>query len=204
MLSLSGVAKRYGQVTVLRHVTMVVAPGEVVAVSGRNGCGKSTLLRIAAGLVAPSGGVVDARPARFAVVPDRFTPPERMTARSYLRHHGRMRALDPTSADRRAELLAERLGVAPGLDAELRRLSQGNARKVQIAQAFLAPLDLVLLDEAVGVLDDEGRAAVCDLVDEAAAAGAAVLRTDPAGAASHASRRLSLADGALEYDRSSS
>jgi ABC-type multidrug transport system ATPase subunit len=127
-----------------------------------------------------------------------------MTARSYLRHHGRMRGLDPTNADHRAELLAERLGVTPGLDADVRRLSQGNARKVHIAQAFLAPVGLVLLDEAVGVLDDEGCAAVGDLVDEAAAGGAAVLRTDPAGVATRASRRLTLADGALEYDRSTS
>jgi ABC-2 type transport system ATP-binding protein len=127
-----------------------------------------------------------------------------MTARSYLRHHGRMRGLDATSAERRADELADRLGVVPGLDTDLARLSQGNARKVQIAQAFLAPVGLLLLDEAVGVLDDEGCAAVDDLVEQAAAGGSAVLRADPAGVATRASRRLTLASGALEYDRSTS
>jgi ABC-type multidrug transport system ATPase subunit len=204
VLSFDAVGKRYGRVDVLRGVTLTVAAGEVVAVSGRNGCGKSTLLRIAAGLAAPSSGRVSARPSRWAIVPDRFSPPERMTALSYLRHHGRMRGLDPRSAGQRAELLAERLGVLPGLEAELARLSQGNARKVQIAQAFLAPVDLVLLDEAVGALDEEGTVTVDQLVEEAAARGAAVLRTDPDAVPTRATRRLTLAGGVLEHDRSAS
>jgi ABC-type multidrug transport system ATPase subunit len=126
---------------VLRDVTLTVEPGEVVAVSGRNGCGKSTLLRVAAGLAAPSYGEVQ-RPRRYGVVPDRFTPPDRMTGRAYLRHHGRMRGLDDAAADQRSEELSERFGLVPGLDTDLSRLSQGNARKVQLAQAFMVPVAL--------------------------------------------------------------
>ena len=203
VVTLDRVDKRYGRVVVLREVTLHVAPGEVVAVSGRNGCGKSTLLHIAAGLVAPSRGRVVARPAQFAVLPDRFTPPDRMSGRSYLRHHGRMRGLDAVSAVRRAERLAEQLGLVPGLDAPLDRLSQGNARKVQIAQAFIGPVQLLLLDEAAGALDEQGARAVEDLVEEAAGQGAAVLRTDPAGVPTRAHRRLTLTEGALEHAGSS-
>ncbi len=197
-LQLHRVGKSYRRAAaVLRDVTLEVEPGEVVSVSGSNGCGKSTLLGIAAGLVAPTYGAA-LRPARMALVPDRFTPPQRMTARSYLRHHARMRGLDSRTAERRSVELTERLAVAPGLDVELSRLSQGNARKVQVAQAFLAPTGLVLLDEVAGVLDERGVAAVDELVDEAASAGAAVMRTDPTGVPVRAARHLRLRDGVLE------
>ena len=197
-LQLLEVGKSYRRAApVLRHVTLEVAPGEVVSVGGANGCGKSTLLRIAAGLAAPSYGVV-VRAARFALVPDRFTPPQRMTARRYLQHHGRMRGLDAREAERRSDELASQLAVAPGLDVELTRLSQGNARKVQVAQAFLAPTALVLLDEANGLLDERGVTAVEELVGEAAHGGAAVVRTDPSGVPVSAARHLQLRDGVLE------
>ena len=200
-LQLLEVGKSYRRAApVLHHVTLEVEPGEVVSVSGANGCGKSTLLRIAAGLAAPSYGAV-VRAARFALVPDRFTPPARMTGRRYLQHHARMRGLDAQAAERRCDELATRLAIAPGLDVELSRLSQGNARKVQVAQAFLAPTSLVLLDEAAGLLDERGVAAVDELVGEAARAGAAVVRTDPSGVSVPAARHLQLHEGALELER---
>ena len=197
-LQLLRVGKSYRQsAPVLRDVTLTIEPGEVVSVSGANGCGKSTLLRLAAGLVAPTYGVARRAP-RTALVPDRFSPPPRMTGRSYLRHHARMRGLEPRPAERRASELAERLGVYPGLDVDLDRLSQGNARKVQVAQAFLAPDGLVLLDEVAGVLDEGGLAAVDALVDEAARDGAAVLRTDPSGVPVQAATYFRLIGGSLE------
>jgi ABC-2 type transport system ATP-binding protein len=197
-LKLLQVQKRYRHAApVLRDVTLEVSPGEVVSISGANGCGKSTLLRIAAGLVAPTGGVAS-RPDRWALVPDRFMAPAGMAGRAYLRHHARMRGLEPREAERRAAELTSRLGVAPGLDVELSRLSQGNARKVQIAQAFLAPTGLVLLDEVTGALDDRGTSAVDELVDEAARHGAAVVRTDPTGVPVPSARALRMVGGELE------
>ena len=69
---------------------------------------------------------------------------------------------------------------------------------MQVAQAFLAPSGLVLLDEVAGVLDERGVAAVDELVDEAARAGAAVVRTDPTGVPVRATRHLRLLDGVLD------
>ena len=50
--------------TALEHLSLEVAPREVVALIGPNGCGKSTLLRILAGLIAPDAGsvTIDGRP----------------------------------------------------------------------------------------------------------------------------------------------
>jgi branched-chain amino acid transport system ATP-binding protein len=58
LLELRGVSAGYGAVTVLRDVSLSVAPSTVVAVLGPNGAGKTTLLRVATGLVKASSGQV--------------------------------------------------------------------------------------------------------------------------------------------------
>ncbi|CAL9485429.1 putative ABC transporter ATP-binding protein YheS [Nocardiopsis dassonvillei] len=57
-ITLTGVAKRYGDRTVLDRVDLTIAPGERVGVIGDNGSGKSTLLRLLAGEEAPDNGDV--------------------------------------------------------------------------------------------------------------------------------------------------
>ena len=53
-----GITAGYGRTTVLRNVDLVAPAGKVVALLGPNGAGKSTLLKVAAGLLAPTGGTV--------------------------------------------------------------------------------------------------------------------------------------------------
>jgi len=58
LLSVENVSSLYGLTPVLRHVSMHVDAGEVVAVVGANGAGKSTLLRTLTGLVHPTEGEI--------------------------------------------------------------------------------------------------------------------------------------------------
>ena len=46
----------YGRRTVLKNISLTVAPGQIVAVLGENGCGKTTLLRAIGGAVSVSSG----------------------------------------------------------------------------------------------------------------------------------------------------
>lgn len=58
MLEMVGITAGYGEVTVLRNVTLTVGDGTIVALLGPNGAGKSTLLRTAAGLTRPTSGKI--------------------------------------------------------------------------------------------------------------------------------------------------
>ncbi|WP_247831206.1 ABC transporter ATP-binding protein [Bradyrhizobium sp. 200] len=57
-LLLDGVSKRFGTVTALRQMSLVVEPGALVALLGPSGCGKTTTLRIIAGFEFPDTGMV--------------------------------------------------------------------------------------------------------------------------------------------------
>ena len=64
MLNATGIAKRFGAVTVLEDVGLHLRAGEVHALMGQNGAGKSTLIKILTGVIAPNAGTLtlDGRP----------------------------------------------------------------------------------------------------------------------------------------------
>lgn len=200
-VTLEQVAKRYGwrRPWVVHDVDLELAESALTLLSGANGSGKTTLLRIIAGLTMPSVGTVRGRPRRVAVVPDRFVAPVRMTARAYLCHHGRLRGLTTTQAAERAAELGERLGVVPSLDAAIQDLSKGNAQKIALAQAFLAPVDLLVLDEPRTALDAQAAAGLDELLDAAREAGTTAVLSDPTpGAGYPDAHRYQIAGGQLQ------
>jgi ABC-type multidrug transport system ATPase subunit len=173
------VRKRFGRWSpwVLDAVDLTLESGSTTVVVGANGSGKSTLLRIVAGLTPATSGRVSRSGASIGYAPDRLGARVRMSARVYVEHMARLRGCSPDAArDAMHELFAE-LGLLPGPDAPIRSLSRGNSQKVALTQAFIAPVDLLLLDEPFGGLDAGARAAVSALVGSAAARGAAVVIT---------------------------
>ncbi|WP_424186958.1 ATP-binding cassette domain-containing protein [Actinokineospora sp. G85] len=178
-MQLSGVGKRYGGGrAVLREVDLELVPGEVLAVSGANGSGKSTLLKIIAGISRPTSGRVLGRPRQVGYVPERFPSDERLTARGYLTHMGRLRGMSTRAAAERGVELVERLALAGGVDTHLRKLSKGNLQKVAVAQALMTPPAVLALDEPWSGLDRGAHGVLGQLIDEVAGAGGAVVFTD--------------------------
>ncbi|MFG1644706.1 ABC transporter ATP-binding protein [Amycolatopsis sp. NPDC049252] len=175
MIRLEGVGKRYGRGDfVLHDVDLTVEPARVVGILGTNGSGKSTLLRIMAGVSHATTGTVTGSP-RIGYLPDRFPAGQRMGARAYLRHMGRIRGLTDLSA---IDPLLERLALVGGPTSPLRTLSKGNAQKVGLAQAVLVRPDLLVLDEPWSGLDVATHAILGELVEETRARGASVVFTD--------------------------
>lgn len=102
--------------------------------------------------------------------------------------------------DRSAELL-DRLGMTERSDDPPNGFSKGMRQKASIALAFVRPFGLLLADEPFDGLDPPSRAALDELVDEAAAGGAAiVLATHQLEVVRRASRCLAIDDGRQVYD----
>lgn len=179
MVTLTGVGKQYGRGhAVLTDVDLSVRAGDVVAVVGGNGSGKSTLLRIMAGITVPTTGTRTDIPGSIGYVPERFPANTRMSARSYLRHMGRIRGLSTRKAADRTDELLERLKLEPGPDFAIRDLSKGNAQKVAVAQSVITLPGLLILDEPWSGLDSSAHGALSELIAETAVAGSAVVFTD--------------------------
>ena len=72
-VEISGLSKRFGEVTVLQPTDLTIEQGEFVVLVGPSGCGKSTLLRMIAGLEVPSAGrvVIGGRDVTEAAPSDR-------------------------------------------------------------------------------------------------------------------------------------
>jgi ABC-type Mn2+/Zn2+ transport system ATPase subunit len=180
-LVLAGVRKRFsrGGRWVLDGIDLTAGPGQLTLITGGNGSGKSTLLRIMAGASRAGRGDVQRPPGAAAYVPERLPGRLRLTPRQYLAHMGRIRGLGPAQVAARSDELLTRLALAPGPDVPIGTLSRGNAQKAALAQALLAPVRLLVLDEPYGGLDDRALAAAVVLVDEAAAGGAVVVLAAP-------------------------
>jgi ABC-type Mn2+/Zn2+ transport system ATPase subunit len=174
--ALEGVYKRFARRApwVLNGVDLTLRPGTGTFVTGTNGSGKSTLLRIVAGLSRPTRGTAK-RATTASFLPERQPESLRMTGTSYLAHFARMRSLDPLSARSRIRDLLDRLGLEPGPDVPIEELSKGNRQKVLIAQAFLCPVQLIVLDEPLSGLDARAQKAFHRLVADARDTGSAIL-----------------------------
>jgi len=195
-----GLSKRYGLrgAWVLDQVDLDLQPGTLTVVAGANGCGKSTLLRVLAGISHANMGAVVQRPHSVGYVPERLASRMPMTGRAYLGHMGRLHGLEAGYASRRAEQLAGRLALRPGLDAPISSLSKGNRQKVALAQALLAPVGLLLLDEPWSGLDPAAAEGLSLEIASARQQATTVLVTaHRADATAGADRALELVGGEL-------
>jgi len=158
---------RFGDRTVLDHVTWDVGPGDRMAVLGPNGAGKSTLLRLLLGRQPPSDGrVVTGVTVRSALLSqhlDELDPSWRvLEAVEEVGSHvdlGRGRELS-------ASQLCERLGF--GADAQwtpVGELSGGERRRLQLTRLLMTGPNVLLLDEPTNDFDVETLTAVEDLLD---------------------------------------
>ena len=209
LLSVQGLAKRFGATAVFEHVSFTVAPGELVAVLGESGVGKSTLLNCIAGLEPADAGEVRLH--------DKALPWDDETALAHWRrkHLGfvfqafhvlphlsvaqnvalpllLLQRPDPA----RVDALLHSVGLQDLAERAPRTLSGGQLQRVAIARALVHAPPLVLADEPTGNLDATTAERVIELLaQQVRAAGAACLIvTHSAAAAARADRVLHLSE----------
>jgi ABC-2 type transport system ATP-binding protein len=181
LLELQGVEARYGPIVALHGVSLVVEPGEVVALLGANGAGKSTAVSIMLGLRRPDAGRVElygrdprepgARRTIGAVLQDVGFPPGLRVRETV----DLVRAHFPEAASREAVL--ERLDLAGAGERHAGGLSGGQRRRLAVALALAGNPQALFLDEPTAGMDAHGRRSLLDDLARFAADGGAVLLT---------------------------
>ena len=161
-LAAAGVAKSYGDLSVLGQVDLTVAAGEIVAVLGPSGCGKSTLLRVLAGLEAPDRGRVEENGQLVrGPSPERPMVVQGATLFPWLSLRDNLewgpRALGNGRAGAIVDELLDATGLTAAADQLPRQLSGGMRQRAAIAQVLANSPPLLLLDEPFGALDAQTR-----------------------------------------------
>jgi ribose transport system ATP-binding protein len=170
-LSLRGIGKNYGPVTVLSDVDLDVRPGELLALLGENGAGKSTVSSIIAGLVPATTGSMIWRGKPYA--PD--APADALSAGIGLIHQEMRLLLDLSIAEnvfigrlpirrgridrevmnRRAAEQLHRLGLDASPTTRVRDLRVAAQQQVEIAKALTLNARLLIFDEPTAALGGE-------------------------------------------------
>jgi putative ABC transport system ATP-binding protein len=219
VLELEQVSVRYGrgttEVRALDDVSLVVNPGEFVAVMGPSGSGKSTLVHVAAGLATPNRGTVrvegstvggnwgwpELRRRRIGVVFQRLNLVPTLSAIENVMVPlilDRVRQHDARAAAHAALDRAGLCGVDDQFPAEL---SGGEQQRVAIARALVGERRLLLADEPTGALDTvTSDQVVRHLAERARDGNAVVMVTHESRLAAWADRVVSLEDGRLVDD----
>lgn len=201
MLSIAGLAKRYGPRTVFADVALDLAPGAFLAIMGDSGVGKSTLLNLIAGLDTPDAGRIafqgqtldalddDARTLlrrrHFGFVFQAFHVLPHLTVAGNVALPLQLNGI--ARGDRVARAL-EDVGLANRAGDFPRQLSGGELQRVAIARALVHGPALILADEPTGNLDPGTAAGVLEVFRRRVkATGAACLMvTHSDAAAGHA------------------
>ncbi len=198
---------------VLRDVSVVVSPGQILAVTGPSGAGKTTLLWAMAGLLRPAAGVVavDSTPLRdrdhavaekVVLIPQDNGLAAILTAQENIQVAMIAGGAAPADARRATVSSLERLGLAAQADQLVEELSGGQQQRTAIARGLALHGAVVLADEVTSELDSTNRQKVMELLQEEARRGAAVVfATHDPDAAAACDRELHLSDGVAQLVR---
>ena len=191
LLSLEGVTKTFGPVTVLEDVTVHVRPGHVQVLLGENGAGKSTLIKMMAGIYQPDGGriVVDGAAVRLpdvraaealgiATIHQELNLVPSMTVAENIslgRMPRRGGLLDRRAMRVTAERALERIGLDVDPDHQVGELGVARQQLVEIAKALSLDARILVLDEPTAALTRTEIEQLFRVVRELRAAGVAMV-----------------------------
>ncbi|MGN6300387.1 MAG: ABC transporter ATP-binding protein [Angustibacter sp.] len=218
VLELRDVSRVHGDgdtaVHALRSVSLVVRPGELVAVMGPSGSGKSTLLTLAGGLDSPTSGEVYVEQQALSQLKPKALAALRRRSLGYVFQDLNLipaltaveNVMLPLELDgvrtglarRQAQAALEEVGIGDLADRFPDEMSGGQQQRTAIARALVGDRRLVLADEPTGALDSETGEAVLRVLRARVDAGAAgLLVTHEARHAAWADRVVFLRDGVV-------
>ena len=215
MIRLTDIRKRFGELEVLKGVSLGVRQGEVVSVVGASGAGKTTLLQIMGTLSRPDAGRVEIGGEDPFALGDKALSRFRNDRIGFVFqfHHllpefsafenvcipGLIGRRPRAEVERRAAELLALVGLTARRDHKPGQLSGGEQQRVAIARAFVNAPAVLLADEPSGNLDTRNREEIhrlfFDLRDELGQT--VVIVTHDERLAAMADRKITMSDGRI-------
>ena len=215
MIKACDIHKSFGNLAVLRGVSMEVASGEMVAIVGASGAGKTTLLQIVGTLLQPDGGSVriagvdvgsldDKRLSLFRnrhigfVFQFHHLLPE-FTALENVMLPALIGGASRKEAECRAKELLEMVNLLPRASHKPSALSGGEQQRAAIARALINRPSVVLADEPTGNLDTKNRDEIYSLLGRVRSelGQTIVIVTHDERLAAQTDRKIVMSDGAI-------
>jgi ABC-2 type transport system ATP-binding protein len=202
-----GLVRHFGDVVAVDGVDLVVEQGEIFGFLGPNGAGKSTLVRMLTTLLRPTAGrarvaghdvVEEAGAVRRSIgvaLQDAAIDPL-MTGRELVRLQAVLHGINRADADRRGDVLLERVGLTRAANRRVGTYSGGMRRRLDLALSLVHEPSVLFLDEPTTGLDPTSRAALWEEVRRLNAEGTTVfLTTQYLEEADELADRIAIIDG---------
>lgn len=184
----SGLVRRFGNVTAVAGIDLLVPSGSFYGFVGPNGAGKSTTIKCLTGLLRPSGGsmrILGLDPSsdelaikrRIGVLPEEHALFDRLTAVETLFFVGRVHGLGKAEIQRRTDELLDLLDLLSAAGALVADFSHGMRKKLALAAALLPAPQLLFLDEPFEGIDAVASRQIKDLLAGFVAGGGTVFLT---------------------------
>ena len=217
ILEVNDLHKSYGDHEVLKGISTTIKKGDVLALIGPSGCGKSTFLRSLNLLEVPTSGhvlfegtdmtdaSVDINHVRekIGMVFQQFNLFPNMTIReNIMLAPVKLGKMTKEEAEKKAEELLSRIGLADKADAYPAQLSGGQKQRIAIVRSLAMNPDIILFDEPTSALDPEMVGEVLNVMKELAADGMTmVVVTHEMGFAREvANRVMFINDGVIQEE----
>ena len=189
LIEINHVGKKFGDLTVLKDISVKVKEKEVVVIIGPSGSGKSTLLRCINGLEKPTSGTVffDGMPVNgekninevrteVGMVFQRFNLFPHMTViQNLMLAPMKVRKISKKEAYDRGMHLLQKVGLEDKADYKPAQLSGGQQQRVAVARAIAAQPPIILADEPTGNLDSKSTIEIMNILKDLHESGRTVI-----------------------------
>ena len=174
-IEVKNIVKKFGDFTAVNGISFAVEEGEIFGLLGPNGAGKSTLIRMLVTLLPPTGGTAlvngfdvikqsDGVRRSIGVIPQAMTSDLELSVEENLIIFAKLYSVPRAKRERLIDELLEAVELTQWRHAQVKNLSGGMRRRVEIARGLVHEPRIFFLDEPTTGLDPVSRVAVWEML----------------------------------------